>query len=35
MGFKPDNFMTAGMNDKRAAWFCRVLDRVPGVARAL
>ena len=28
MGLKPGNFMTAGMNEKRAAWFYRVLDRV-------
>lgn len=28
MGFKPADFMTIGMNEKRAAWLCRVLDRV-------
>jgi hypothetical protein len=26
--FKLGDFMTIGMNEKRAAWFCRVLDRV-------
>jgi hypothetical protein len=28
MGFKPGDFMTIGMNEKRAAWLCRALDRV-------
>jgi hypothetical protein len=28
MGFKPGDFMTIGMNEKRAAWLCRVLNRV-------
>ena len=28
IGFKPGDFMTTGMNEKRAAWLCRVLDRV-------
>ena len=28
MGLKPGNFMTVGMNEKRAAWFYRVPDRV-------
>jgi hypothetical protein len=22
--FKPGDFMTVGMNEKRAAWFCRI-----------
>ena len=28
IGFKPGDFMTIGMNEKRAAWLCRVLNRV-------
>ena len=28
MGFKPGDFRTTGMNEKRAAWLCRVLNRV-------
>ena len=28
MGFKPGDLMTVGMNQKRAAWFRRVLSRV-------
>jgi hypothetical protein len=28
MGFKPGDFRTIGMNEKRAAWLCRVLNRV-------
>jgi nucleoid DNA-binding protein len=28
IGFKPGDFMTAGMNEKRSTWFYRVLDRV-------
>jgi hypothetical protein len=28
IGFKPGDFMTIGMNEKRAAWHCRVLNRV-------
>jgi hypothetical protein len=28
IGFKPGDFMTTGMNEKRAAWLCRVLNRV-------
>jgi hypothetical protein len=28
MGFKPSDFMTTGMNEKRTAWLCRVLNRV-------
>jgi hypothetical protein len=27
IGFKPGDFMTVGMNEKRAAWLCRVLNR--------
>ncbi len=27
MGFKPGDFMTIGMNEKRTAWLCRVLTR--------
>ena len=28
IGFKPGDFMTAGMNEKRTAWLCRVPDRL-------
>jgi hypothetical protein len=28
IGFKPGDFMTIGMNEKRTAWLCRVLNRV-------
>ena len=28
IGFKPGDFMTTGMNEKRTAWLCRVLNRV-------
>jgi DNA-binding protein HU-beta len=36
MGFKPDNFITAGMNEKRAAWFLpRSGPSYFSVARAL
>jgi hypothetical protein len=36
MGFKPDNFITAGMNEKRAAWFSpRSGPSYFSVARAL
>ena len=28
IGFKPGDFMTVGMNEKRAAWFYHILDRV-------
>ena len=28
MGFKPDDLMTVGVNQKRAAWFRRVVSRV-------
>jgi hypothetical protein len=27
MGFKPGDFMTTGMNEKRTAWLCRVLNK--------
>ena len=28
IGFKPGDFITTGMNEKRTAWLCRVLNRV-------
>jgi hypothetical protein len=28
IGFKPGGFMTIGINEKRAAWLCRVFARV-------
>jgi hypothetical protein len=28
IGFKPGDFMTTGMNEKRTAWLCRALNRV-------
>jgi hypothetical protein len=37
IGFKPGDFITIGMNEKRTAWLCHVLNRVtvPPVAYAL
>jgi hypothetical protein len=28
IGFKPRDFMTIGMNEKRTTWHCRVLNRL-------
>jgi hypothetical protein len=32
IGFKPGNFTTIGINEKRTVWLCRVLNRVTHLA---